>query len=138
NLKYRFPGDTLSVMDCGEMARPDIQLSTLVHGNIYGALRNELEHFVELINNQKIKQAVPIKDALIGIKKREPISTADREGKNRKIYGELRNELEHYVELINNQKIKQAVQMKDAVLGIKICEALITSAREGKEIIWDR
>lgn len=87
NLKYRFPGDTLSVMDCGEMARPDIQLSTLVHGNIYGALRNELEHFVELINNQKIKQAVP---------------------------------------------------MRDAVLGIKICEALITSAREGKEIIWDR
>src|SRR5699024_3950242 len=50
NLKYRFPGDTLSVMDCGEMARPDIQLSTLVHGNIYGALRNELEYFVELIN----------------------------------------------------------------------------------------
>ncbi len=86
HLKYRFPGDTLSVMEKGELSRPDIQLSPVIHGNVYGALRNEVEHFVELIRNPEIKQAVP---------------------------------------------------MEDAVLGIKICEALIKSASEKREILWE-
>jgi|SRR5690625_4366961 len=86
NLKYRFPGDTLSVMDNGHLARPDIQLTPIIHGNLYGALRNELEHFVDLIKDNNIKQVVP---------------------------------------------------MEDAVLGIEICEALITSAREKREIVWE-
>lgn len=86
HLSYRFPGDTLSMMTKGRLSRPDIQLSTAIHGEFYGALRNELEHFISLIQNPQLK----------------PITT-----------------------------------MEEAVLGVKICDALIKSAKEQREIIWE-
>lgn len=67
HIKFRYPGETLSIMDAGEMHRPDIQLSPVIHGSVYGSLRNELEHFAELIKNKNISQIVPMDEAVLGV-----------------------------------------------------------------------
>ncbi|MBM7717276.1 Gfo/Idh/MocA family oxidoreductase [Siminovitchia sp. FSL H7-0308] len=79
HIRYRFPGDTLSVIDHGKMMRPDIQLSPFIHGHVYGALRNELEHFVELIKNKSTRQVVPMEEAVLGIKICDALITSAKE-----------------------------------------------------------
>lgn len=86
HIKYRYPGNTIHMMHEGMLSQPDIQLFPVVHGNIAGALRNELEHFIQLIENDQ-----------------------------------------------NNS----VVTMQEAVLGVKICNALIRSAQEQRVIMWE-
>ncbi|AQQ55613.1 Gfo/Idh/MocA family protein [Planococcus lenghuensis] len=86
HIKYRYPGDTLRIMDSQKLSQPDIQLSPEIHGTVTGALRNELQYFIQRIGGKQLK----------------PVIT-----------------------------------MQEAVLGIKICEALIKSAEGQREVLWE-
>lgn len=84
HLKFCYPGDSIHMMNNGSLTQPDIQLSPSIHGSISGALRNEVEHFIQLIEGT----------------------------------------------------VNPIVTMDDAALGVKICEGLIRSAQEEREIQW--
>jgi predicted dehydrogenase len=84
HLKFRYPGDNIHIMKNGKLAQPDIQLTPAVHGIMSGALRNELEHFISLMEGS----TTPI------------------------------------------------ITMEEAAIGVKICEGLIRSANEKREIQW--
>src|SRR5690625_368624 len=84
-LKFRYPGETIHIMQNGKLSQPDIQFTPVVHGNMSGALRNELEHFLSIIEGST-----------------SPVVT-----------------------------------MEEAALGVKICEGLIRSATEQREIQWE-
>ncbi len=85
HLKFRYPGETMHTMQNGKLSQPDIQLTPVVHGNMSGALRNELEHFLSLMEGT----------------------------------------------------VDPVVTMEEAALGVKICEGLIRSATEQREIQWE-
>lgn len=67
HLKFRYPGDNINIMKNGELTQPDIQLTPIVHGIAAGALRNELEHFLSLIEGTS-EPIITMKEAAIGVK----------------------------------------------------------------------
>lgn len=67
NLRYRYPGENLQMMGNGAYSQPDIQLSPTIHGLVTGALRNEMEHFIQLIEGAA-QPIVTMQDAALGVK----------------------------------------------------------------------
>jgi predicted dehydrogenase len=67
HLKFHYPGDNIHIMQDGQLAQPDIQLTPEVHGVISGALRNELEHFLGLMEGSAAP-VITMEEAAIGVK----------------------------------------------------------------------
>jgi len=68
HLKLRYPGDNLKVMKGGKLSYPDITLWPEVHGSTKGALANEIDAFLNLVQGIDKKQVVTVEEAVEGIR----------------------------------------------------------------------
>lgn len=68
HLKLKYPGDNLKVMNEGSLSFPDVTLWPEVHGSTKGALANEIDAFLKLVQGVEKQQVITVEEAVNGIK----------------------------------------------------------------------
>lgn len=81
NIKLKYPGDNLTLMNNGNLSYPDVTLWPEVHGTTTGSLANEVNHFLDLINGTTQKPVITVKEAVQGIKVGQLLIKSASEGK---------------------------------------------------------
>lgn len=68
HIKLQYPGNNLKIMNDGQLFTPDVTLWPEVHGMTKGALANEIDTFLRLVQGIEKNPVITVAEAINGIK----------------------------------------------------------------------